>query len=240
MMSIINHFSKYNFWYFLALLLVIIIVAYYWTSFSVPPTEVTEARGYCEIEEPYIEPAFYPNFISQEEQQYIIKKATPEFEESTIVSGSDDSIRKSKTAWISREDKVVKQIIQRVCSKCNIPFNHSEKMQIVKYEPDGYYNEHWDAACDDRPECIEFEKNGGQRKVTMLIYLNDDFEGGETNFPKLEKKFKPQKYGGLLFYSLQSNKKHKCHPKAKHAGLPVKKGEKYICNVWLREKPYQE
>ena len=85
---------------------------------------------------------------------------------------------------------------------------------------------------------MEFEKNGGQRVVTMIIYLNDDFTGGTTEFPNLKQEYFPKKGNALLFYSLQKNG-DKCHPLSLHAGTPVKTGHKYIANVWLREKPYK-
>ena len=123
--------------------------------------------------------------------------------------------------------------ITTICSD----IQNTEKLQVVKYQPVGFYNAHYDASCDNLRESIEFEKNGGQRRVTMIIYLNDGYEGGETEFPNLKKKYKLDKGGGLLFYSLEKNG-NKCHPLSLHSGTPVIKGEKYIANVWLREKPY--
>ena len=68
----------------------------------------------------------------------------------------------------------------------------------------------------------------------MLIYLNDEFTEGATRFVVLKKDIKPPKYGGVLFYTLDKNLK-KCHPKALHAGLPVKSGNKYVANIWIRQ-----
>ena len=197
----------------------------------------TEARGFCHIDDDYILPVMHPDFVSPDEAIYILQKAGPEFSESKVVTGNDVSIRKSKTAWLPNTDPVVSTIIRRVCAMTNIPFENSEKMQVVQYEADEYYNEHHDSCCDDRIECVEFEKNGGQRKVTMLIYLSDDFEGGSTRFINLDQDYKPPKFSGLLFHSLQKDG-NKGHPLALHAGLPVKSGRKYIANVWLREREY--
>ena len=228
---------------FLFYLFIISVVLYTYFHFRNQKEGLTEqeykGRGYCDISADYIEPVFHSNFINEEQANRIKALAEPEFSESTIVSGSDTNIRKSQTAWLSKEEPIVKEIIKQVCALAKMPFSHAEKMQVVKYEPDGYYNEHYDAACDDRKECVEFEQNGGQRKITMLIYLNDDFDGGETHFPTLKHTYKPQKFGGVLFYSLQ-NDGNQCHPKALHAGIPVKNGNKYVCNVWLREKPYRD
>lgn len=196
-----------------------------------------KGRGYCNIQNEYVKPKLYDNFINPSEAKHILNLANPLFRESRLVSGFSENVRKSQTAWLSTSDPVVKNIIQRVCSITNIPFENAEKMQVVKYEPNGFYNPHYDASCDDKKECVEFEKNGGQRKVTMILYLNDEFTGGYTDFPNLKQQYKPKKYSGLLFYSLEKNG-NKCHPLSLHSGMPVKSGNKYIANVWLRESKY--
>ena len=82
--------------------------------------------------------------------------------------------------------------------------------------------------------CKKFNKDG-YRVLTMVIYLNDDFEGGATKFPNIDKEYKPEKYSGLLFYPMNKNG-DKCHDNSLHAGMPVISGEKYIANVWIRDK----
>ena len=108
-------------------------------------------------------------------------------------------------------------------------------MQIVKYEKDNYYKEHHDSFPFYDPD---FLSQGGHRVLTTLIYLNDDFNGGETRFPNLNMNVKPMRNSAVVFRPLDSENK-KCHPKALHAGMPVKSGIKYICNIWIRESPYQ-
>ena len=215
--------------------LFVIIIAYLIGKKYVQPTY--KGRGYCNINNEYTPPKMYNNFISPQETKHILQLANPLFRESRLVSGFSENIRKSQTAWLSPSDPVIKQIIERVCTITNLPFENCEKMQVVKYEPNGFYNAHYDASCDDKKECVEFEKNGGQRVVTMILYLNDDFTEGYTEFPNLKKQYKPEKYSGLLFYSLEKNG-NKCHPLSLHAGMPVKSGTKYIANVWLREQKY--
>jgi len=199
---------------------------------------VKKCRGYCDEKAEYDPPVLYPDFISAEEARYIMTSASPSFSESKVVSGSDTTVRKSQTAWLDKNDPIIAGVIERVCNLTNIPFENAEQLQVVKYEPNGYYNEHHDACCDDRQECIDFEKNGGQRKITMVLYLTDDFAGGATRFPKLNKEYKPAKFSGLMFYPLEKHG-NKCHPYALHAGMPVTFGQKYIANVWLRERAYQ-
>ena len=167
----------------------------------------------------------------------MIDLAEPQFNQSIVLTGSDVKVRESETAWISTEDPVAQKIIQRLCNLTNSSCENAEKIQIVKYQPGGFYKEHHDSACYDRPECVEFEKNGGQRKFTMLISLSDQFEGGATQFPLLNRDYKLSICDGLLFHCLERDG-NKGHPKALHAGMPVISGQKYIANVWLREHKY--
>ena len=218
-----------------------IVVLLFITFFSLYMSRRTipyKGRGYCSIQKPYRKPTVHKQFISNDECAYLRECAEPLFKESKLVSGHMKNVRKSETAWLSKKDPVVAQVISRVCALCDVPFSHAEKMQVVKYGVGDYYHEHFDASCDDREECVEFEKNGGQRVVTMILYLNDDFEGGHTVFPKLRQDVAPVKNNGLLFYSLEEGGAKQCHPLSLHAGKPVKKGTKYIANVWLRERPY--
>ena len=80
-------------------------------------------------------------------------------------------------------------------------------------------------------------KNSGHRIRTILIWLNDDFKGGGTEFPNLNKVFYPKKYNALMFYPLDKDNK-KCHPYALHGGMNIEDGEKWIATIWFRQKKF--
>lgn len=63
------------------------------------------------------------------------------------------------------------------------------------------------------------------RRVTGLIYLNDDFEGGETHFPYCDVTVTPKAGQMVLFPS------NFLYP---HASLPIKSGTKYALVGWFR------
>jgi len=215
--------------YVIILILIIIGIYTYFTQ------ENFSSLEYANINDNWIEPQIFENFITKEDAKYIINYGEKNFETSKILSGIDKTIRNSKTTWLSKKDPVAKKIIKKVCSIVNMSYKNTEDLQIVKYKHGGFYNEHHDSCCDKDDACEEFIKMGGQRVVTFLIYLSDDFEEGGTFFPTLNKIYKPKKYGGILFYPLATNT-NMCHPKALHTGLPIKSGTKYIANIWIREK----
>jgi prolyl 4-hydroxylase len=194
-------------------------------------------NGFAKIDSKYTMPKVYNDLVTPEEADHIISTAKKSFKESQIVSGNNKGVRKSKTTWLYTDDPVVKSIIQRICDITGNDITHCEPLQVVQYEPGGYYNDHHDACCDDNPKCTDFVQNGGQRILTVLIYLNDSFTGGSTRFSTIEKDIKPPKYGAIVFKPLEENS-NKCHPLALHRGTPVESGIKYVCNIWIREGPY--
>jgi prolyl 4-hydroxylase len=199
----------------------------------------TTKTGYASDDDDYIEPSVHENVITEEEQQYILKTAEPMFTRSSVVGADKPSdARTSETAWIHKDDAIVGPMMQRICDQFGVPLDNAESLQIVKYKPGTYYREHHDSCCDDNDTCKNFAGSAGQRIRTILLYLNDDFTGGETSFPTLDKKLKAPPRGALVFHPMAKHHPEACHPKALHAGLPVESGEKYICNIWIREKKW--
>uniref|UniRef100_A0A6C0JK87 Fe2OG dioxygenase domain-containing protein n=1 Tax=viral metagenome TaxID=1070528 RepID=A0A6C0JK87_9ZZZZ len=198
-----------------------------------------ERQGMAREDSQYNHPKVINDFITIKQNNEILEFAKPRFKDSLIGGGSvhqkDLSVRNSQTAWVSRDNKTAKEIITKVCDMYNLPFENAEDLQVVKYEKGNYYKEHHDSFPYYEPD---FLSQGGHRVVTALIYLNDDFEEGETRFVALDKNIKPQKNGAILFHPLDADNK-KCHPKALHAGLPIKSGTKYVANVWIREGPFK-
>jgi len=110
----------------------------------------------------------------------------------------------------------------------NFSIDHFEKTQIQRYYPGQYVASHMDYF-----NCGQYVTNN-DKMATLIIYLNDDFSGGETTFDFLNIKVKPEK-GSALFFNYDYNTNIKT--KSKHGGLPVLEGTKYIITCWIREKP---
>jgi prolyl 4-hydroxylase len=216
------------------ILILILILLYHFNS----KKSTFKNNGFANINDSYTLPKEYPDLVTPQEADYIINTAKKSFKESHIVGGFDTNIRKSKTTWLYKDDPIIYGIIKRISDLTGQPVDNAEPLQVVQYEPGGFYNDHHDACCDNDKACTEFVQNGGQRVLTALIYLNDAFTGGSTRFSTLNKDIKPPKYGGVIFRPLADNK-NMCHPLALHKGTPIESGIKYICNIWFREGVYK-
>lgn len=108
---------------------------------------------------------------------------------------------------------------------------------LIKYEIGQQYKEHHDFFHPDGGNYyLESIGNSGQRTHTAIIYLNDDYTGGETRFPELDFQVNPKK--GMLCIWNNINPDGSLEGSSLHAGLPVITGRKWILIIWIREKKF--
>ena len=141
-----------------------------------------------------------------------------------------DSVRTSSNCSVFYEEhKVAVEIRRIVSSIITLPIENFEPIQIVHYE----IGEHYGLHCDYFEEGnIDILGDGGQRLWTAFIYLNDVEQGGETNFVYGGEKIKPRRGRMVLWRNYLNGKPVK---ESLHEGLPPISGEKWACNVWIRE-----
>jgi predicted 2-oxoglutarate/Fe(II)-dependent dioxygenase YbiX len=96
-----------------------------------------------------------------------------------------------------------------------------ELPQILRYRPGGEYKRHADA--DNWLPSERKWQRVLDRDLSVLIYLNDDYEGGEIVFPNFDVGLKPQR--GLLA-AFPSDCRYM------HAAQTVKSGTRYALVSW--------
>lgn len=150
------------------------------------------------------------------------------------------SHRNSKQTWLyDNENSIAAKITDLSYKLTGYTPECQEALQVARYEPGGRFNEHFDACDNNNKEyCDAMNNNAGQRRTTLLIYLNDDFTGGETEFAQLGLKVKPLKGKAVLFWNVDEN--DVIIQQSKHSGNPVISGEKWIANKWAHSKVYKQ
>ncbi|KAL3635032.1 hypothetical protein CASFOL_022086 [Castilleja foliolosa] len=130
----------------------------------------------------------FHNFLSVEECDYLISIAKPYLRLSNVVNkttgkGMRSKVRTSSGMFLMAEDRkypTIQAIEKRISVYSHVPVENGEFMQVTRYEKNQYYKPHYDYFEDS------FNLNrGGQRVATMLMYLSDGVEGGETYFPEV-------------------------------------------------------
>lgn len=176
----------------------------------------------------YREPRIIRGMISDEECEHIKKMAMCNLSPSTISQDKirDTTVRKSETAWLNSPDERIISIINRCLERTNKTIDHCESLQVLRYKPGGFYKPHQDAN----------KEQINMRAHTFILILNDEYEGGETEFPNLGKKYRLNKGDALFFDTL--DRWGSIPDLALHGGRPVVSGEKWIANLWIHQSPY--
>jgi hypothetical protein len=124
----------------------------------------------------------------------------------------------------------------RMAAACGLAERCMEAPTVLHYAPGEEIRDHYDFVdpqiSDDYP--AEIARNG-QRIVTFILYLNDDYDGGETAFPKLGIEHKGRRGGGIYFVNALPD----LSPELRmvHAGRPTTRGEKWIVTQFIRDRP---
>jgi len=122
----------------------------------------------------YTKPRVIPNFLSEEEINHIKKEAESKLHTSTIAANGigivDKTMRDSETAWLDLEDPIVNRVTEKCAGLTDRPLKNCEKLQVLRYGSGGFYDPHQDTFSDTK---------GNKRMYTIILALNDDYEGGE-------------------------------------------------------------
>ena len=191
----------------------------------------------------------YPNFLSGAECARIIKVAreSGKLKQAETLDAKTDNLssynpnsRTSKTVFVDDSiDAVVGEVADAAARLTRKSLKHQEMMQVAMYEPGGKFDEHYDA-CDAEPDvCVRFNRGSSNRLATLLIYLNDDYEGGDTVFTRVTPhiRVRPKTGKAVLFYDTNPED-DQIIKESMHRGSEVLSGEKWICTKWVHTSPW--
>lgn len=142
----------------------------------------------------------------------------------------DLNIRDVESADISNILEEVKDLYQNIVDNVINPhygfkINDSEIPQLLVYGQGGHYNAHVDGVSKwKNPDGSIIWKKSADRDLSTVIFLNDDFEGGEFVFPDLRIRIRPEP-GLLIAFPSSEYYLHKVEP--------VISGTRYAMVNWM-------
>lgn len=178
------------------------------------------------------------NFLTCLECDLLILAANDSWSPAPVVgkgAGEISPSRTSSTCYLARED--LPDYLRKVSILTGKPIEHCELPQVGRYLPSQQYLQHFDAFDLSTEDGCRFAANGGQRVVTVLIYLNDVPQGGATAFPTLNLQVQPRKGMALVFFPATVD--GLLDRNALHAAQPAMEPfTKYVSQVWIRQGSY--
>lgn len=178
------------------------------------------------------------HFLSDEMCDSLIHSAYPILTPSQVYHADAPQHRQSTVpqrishqATLRNED--TKQVATQLSELIGMEDSHFEDIQVIRYEKGGHFDYHYDTNPSNKT------LPSSSRIITLMVYLNDDYEGGETEFPMIHKKVKPQKGKAVLFWSVRPmTTGNELIRESVHKGSDVRSGEKWICNLWVHSEPF--
>ena len=180
-------------------------------------------------------------FLSRPVCDWIIARAAPRLEPAKVY-GADATAQsggrgRSNTAFefdFLDFDMVLLMVRARIAATIGVPAGALEPPQVLHYEVGERFARHHDYLDPGLAAHAADIAQRGQRAVTFLIYLNADFDGGETDFPLLGLRHKGAPGDALYFGNLDAAGEG--DPRTVHEGLAPLSGEKWLLSQWIRNR----
>lgn len=179
-------------------------------------------------------------FLSPELCDWLIARAAPKIARARTFNAAggavEDSRNNSAAEFNFAEIDIVLALIRaRIAALTGLAARGMENTQILHYAQGQRFAPHYDFLDVRQPVSAQSVAEAGQRTATFLVYLNDDFDGAETSFLKLDWRYRGAKGDAIVFWNVDAAGA----PDAAtlHAGLAPARGEKWLLSQWIRQAP---
>jgi hypothetical protein len=150
--------------------------------------------------------------------------------------------RKVNGTVLEKDDSRIDWFIKRVAKTVGTDIKNLEYPRLKVNCEGGEYRSHYDFIILDKEYAKPHMKVGGQRIKSHLIYLNDDFEGGETVFDRWNIRVKPET-GKIISWSNVKETEplwslNSLNYDSLHGGSSITKGDKYFILLFEKQNEF--
>lgn len=184
----------------------------------------------------------FSGFLSREVCAWLIETAQGRLERARVYDSLQgaETVHSTRTNTLAGFNLMTTDLVHllaqsRMAAACKQPFVHFEGTTVLHYDIGEEIANHYDFVDPKIPNYDEEIAQNGQRVITFLVYLNDDYQGGETEFPKLGISHKGALGEGLYFVNALADGSPDL--RTVHAGRPPRHGEKWLLTQFIRNRP---
>lgn len=177
-------------------------------------------------------------FATPEECDWLIERARAHLERAEVYQGSTElevsDVRTNSEAYLTPKllDVVTAVVLQRAAAALALDSALFEFATVLHYEPGQVFGPHDDFFDPGIPSQRDEIVARGQRIATFLLYLNDDYDGGETAFLGVDLKYKGRKGDAMFFVNVEPS--GMADVLTRHQGSAPTRGEKWVLSQWVR------
>lgn len=198
------------------------------------------------IENPLSNILIRPNVINERGLKSLINHIKNSKEEDLAVFDPEKTNKTGETKWkvdkcirdtqliplgntLPEIESLFKNIVKHIINPFyEFEVDSSEIPQILSYDIGGHYSPHIDGeAIWVTPKGEQIWKKSVDRDLSIILFINDEFEGGDLVFPELKIRIRPEPGMMICF---PSNHQYI------HGVEPVTKGKRYSIVTWATIK----
>jgi prolyl 4-hydroxylase len=184
---------------------------------------------------------WFEAFASDAACAWIIEQASPRLRRAEVYdpdgSGTRTSAMRNNRAaafGLLETNLVLLALQEKVAAAAGAGLEMMEGGSVLCYAPGEEAGEHFDFLDPALPAQAEEITQGGQRIATCLVYLNEGYAGGATEFPHLGLSCKGRRGGALLFRN--TDDLGSPDPRSLHAGRTPRDGDKWVLSCFIRDR----
>jgi len=182
------------------------------------------------------------NVVDADECKAIIDMARPRLKPSTLVDpmSGRNVVSDKRASWGMffrlGENELIARLDRRISALMNLPFENGEGLQLLHYPTGAGSEPHYDYLAPTNAANRESIARSGQRVSTLVTYLNDVPDGGQTVFPQLGLAVSPLR--GNACYFEYCDDQGRVDTRSLHASATVTGGEKWVMTKWMRQRRF--
>lgn len=184
----------------------------------------------------------FPGFVSGATCDWLIGLSTSRLQRAEVYDphhrrNIQANTRTNSIAQFSLQDHDFLHFLlqEKMARACGVDPRQMEATAVLHYAPGEEITNHFDFVDPQTPGYADEIAQNGQRVITFLIYLNDDYADGETVFPRLDVSHKGKRGEGFYFVNCLADQTPDL--RSWHAGRPPQNGDKWIVSQFIRNRP---
>ncbi|MFT3810458.1 MAG: 2OG-Fe(II) oxygenase [Micropepsaceae bacterium] len=181
--------------------------------------------------------ATFNRLLTPEECDYVISRAAPYLRVVERPGMPGYGLRTYMLAPLGlvESDALIQSLDELISRALGEPSANGETLSMLHYVPGQLFGPHWDWLDPSVPAQHQMIETGGQRIRSLVVYLNEGYEGGETVFPRVGWRFKGKRGDALMWDNVDAA--GEIDIRSQHEGTPPRSSEKFVLSKWMRSKP---
>ncbi len=174
--------------------------------------------------------------FTPEECDYVVSRGAPYLKRGRVAGAQTLDIRTNSAAALGlvETDAFIQSLDELMARALGEPAENGENPALLHYTPGQVFGAHCDWISPEDPGLAQDLAANGQRIKTLIVYLNEGYEGGETVFGRVGWRFRGKRGDALMWSNVDAA--GAVDPRSLHEGTAPRSSDKFVLSKWMRDR----